>query len=191
MGGWPEFESPHPWLPRAGALATEAGGHRPAVLQIGCACCTGLPTVRWRLLPEDLAPGDEPTSRVLGPGLSWDDVWWATGFEPVTSSVSANPGNRCATRHSCRSRPTVDAEGKRSLAVQINALLHAQVLHRQLSRARASLFRASAPRASYSSPIVPGYRSGVIAKRPSSATPVVRCTISGACARPARKAWHT
>ena len=46
----------------------------------------------------------------------------ATGFEPVTSSVSANTGNRCAKRHSPRSAPTVDAEGKRSVDVQGNAL---------------------------------------------------------------------
>jgi hypothetical protein len=46
----------------------------------------------------------------------------ATGFEPVTSSVSANTGNRCARRRSPRSAPTVDAEGKRSVDVQGNAL---------------------------------------------------------------------
>jgi hypothetical protein len=46
----------------------------------------------------------------------------ATGFEPVTPSVSANPGNRCATRRSPRSAPTVDVRGKRSLDVKANAL---------------------------------------------------------------------
>ena len=38
------------------------------------------------------------------------------------TSVSANPGNRCATRRSPRWCPTVDAEGKRSLGVQLNVL---------------------------------------------------------------------
>ena len=46
----------------------------------------------------------------------------ATGFEPVTSSVSANTGNRCARRRSPRSPPTVDPQGKRSLDVKGNAL---------------------------------------------------------------------
>jgi hypothetical protein len=46
----------------------------------------------------------------------------AGGVEPPSSSVSANTGNRCATRRSPRSRPTVEAEGKRSLDVQGNAL---------------------------------------------------------------------
>jgi hypothetical protein len=38
----------------------------------------------------------------------------ATAFEPVTPSVSANTGNRCARRRSPRSPPTEEAEGKRS-----------------------------------------------------------------------------
>jgi len=46
----------------------------------------------------------------------------ATGFEPVTPSVSANTANRCARSRSPRSPPTVDVEGKRSLGVQGNAL---------------------------------------------------------------------
>jgi hypothetical protein len=41
------------------------------------------------------------------------------GVEPPSSSVSANPGNRCANRRCPRSRPTVEAEGKRSLDVQL------------------------------------------------------------------------
>jgi hypothetical protein len=46
----------------------------------------------------------------------------AGGVEPPSSSVSANTGNRCAKSRSPRSAPTVDAEGKRSLDVQGNAL---------------------------------------------------------------------
>src|SRR4029450_10925644 len=34
-----------------------------------------------------------------------------------------NPRNRCATRRSPRSGPTVEAEGKRSRGVQVNALI--------------------------------------------------------------------
>ena len=46
----------------------------------------------------------------------------AGGVEPPSSFVSANTGNRCARRRSPRSSPTVEAEGKRSLDVQLNAL---------------------------------------------------------------------
>jgi hypothetical protein len=48
----------------------------------------------------------------------------ATGFEPVTSSVSETTGNRCAEARFPRSRPTVGAEVKCSLGVQLRVLLH-------------------------------------------------------------------
>src|SRR5215203_232414 len=50
-------------------------------------------------------------------------VWWAReelNLRPLP--CQQNTGNRCATRRSPRSAPTVDAEGKRSLGVQLNAL---------------------------------------------------------------------
>ena len=83
----------------------------------------GLPAGRLRLLPDNPAPGDR-TSRP-GPRTQPDlrcYVVGATGFEPVTSSVSANTGKRCARSRSPRSPPTVDAQRKRSLDVKGNAL---------------------------------------------------------------------
>jgi hypothetical protein len=53
--------------------------------------------------------------------LKWSAVG-AGEVAPPSSSVSGNPRNRCARRRSPRSPPTVDAEGKRSLGVQLNAL---------------------------------------------------------------------
>jgi len=54
----------------------------------------------------------------------WSASCWvgATGFEPVTSSVSETTGNRCASRRCCRSRRTVGLEVKCSHAVQLSAL---------------------------------------------------------------------
>jgi hypothetical protein len=46
----------------------------------------------------------------------------ATGFEPVTSSVSETTGNRCAPGRSPRSPSTVDGEVKCSLGVQLSGL---------------------------------------------------------------------
>ena len=71
----------------------------------------GQPPVRSRLLPDELASGAESKRPGLGtrPDLRFYVVG-ATGIEPVTPSVSANPGNRCATRRSPRSPPTVDAQ---------------------------------------------------------------------------------
>jgi hypothetical protein len=54
---------------------------------------------------------DQQTTRAL---LKEGEVGTG-GVEPPSSSVSAHPGNRCANRRCPRSRPTVDAEGKRSL----------------------------------------------------------------------------
>jgi hypothetical protein len=64
-------------------------------------------------------------------GGSIETLWLvgATGFEPVTSSVSANTRNRCARRRSPRSPPTVDAQGKRSLDGQGNALFPTSCRH--------------------------------------------------------------
>jgi hypothetical protein len=45
------------------------------------------------------------------------------GLEPGTSSLSANAGNRCDKRRSCRSCPTVDPEVMCSHRVQLCALI--------------------------------------------------------------------
>ena len=68
----------------------------------------------------------------MGSGISpgQDGVWWAReelNLRPLP--CQQNPGNRCANRRSPRSDPTVDAEGKRSLDVQLNALFaHSYIL---------------------------------------------------------------
>jgi hypothetical protein len=69
-------------------------------------------------------------------------VWWAReelNLRPLP--CQQNPGNRCARRRSRRSAPTVDAEGKRSPDVQLNALFRhfdaaaaARVAHLRHSR---------------------------------------------------------
>jgi hypothetical protein len=74
-----------------------------------------------------------PSAAVGGAGLSGVPLVrallvGATGFEPVTPSVSANRGNRCATRHSPRSPRAVDAEVKCSLDVQLRTLVLTLVL---------------------------------------------------------------
>jgi hypothetical protein len=74
----------------------------------------------------------------------------ATGFEPVTSSVSANTGNRCARGRFPRSASTVEAEGKRSLEVKGNALFRHSTLpllhaRRSSSSAHESSFEAVHP----------------------------------------------
>src|SRR5215216_2070341 len=51
-------------------------------------------------------------------------VWWAReelNLRPLP--CQQNTGNRCARRHCCRSRLTVGVEVKRSLRVQLSALL--------------------------------------------------------------------
>jgi hypothetical protein len=71
-----------------------------------------------------------PTKRIPGEASgvqrSWSrQVWWAReelNLRPLP--CQQNPGNRCATRRSPRSGRTVEAEGKRSPGVQLNALLH-------------------------------------------------------------------
>jgi hypothetical protein len=70
-------------------------------------------------------PADRSTG-LDGPHLSWSArVWWARqGLNLRPLPCQQNPGNRCATRRCPRSPLTVDAEGKRSLDVQLNALFH-------------------------------------------------------------------
>jgi hypothetical protein len=80
-------------------------------------------------------------------------IWWAReelNLRPLPSQQTA--GNRCARSRSPRSPPTVDAEGKRSLGAQLNALFRhlpptlrnhyiprlTAAMHRQVGRARAS-----------------------------------------------------
>jgi hypothetical protein len=59
-----------------------------------------------------------------GPRLRWSGwAWWAReelNLRPLP--CQQNGGNRCARSRSPRSLPTVEAEGKRSLGVQGNAL---------------------------------------------------------------------
>jgi hypothetical protein len=64
----------------------------------------------------------------------------ATGFEPVTLPCQQNPGNRGARSRSPRSAPAVDAQGKCSLDVQLNALFRTATL--PLLHARRSTFHA-------------------------------------------------
>jgi hypothetical protein len=77
-----------------------------------------LPTVGPSSCQYPSIGGDEAVCR--SPAYA---VWWAReelNLRPLP--CQQNGGNRCARRHSPRSGPTVDAEGKRSVGVQGNAL---------------------------------------------------------------------
>jgi hypothetical protein len=100
---------------------------------------TGIPTCRP--LPKRLsAPFSSEAARSAElpsiPAGQRVDGWARQGFEPVTSSVSAKPGNRCARSRSPRSPATVDPEGKRSLDVKGNALFATSCRWSQASTSR-------------------------------------------------------
>jgi hypothetical protein len=135
-GGWSRtrVRVSHLWLPRAGgpSLPRESGrlGTPPSRLRRSArsarrfvrGCC---PFAARR-------PGHkqtEPSGRVLGPGLSCAVcVVGATGFEPVTSSVSANhreplcgrPLSQVASDRRGRSKALTSHSVKRSLRVRIS-----------------------------------------------------------------------
>jgi hypothetical protein len=85
------------------------------IANLQCQSVTGVGKCSCPLRPcEGKGPAAFPLVRALWVG--------ATGFEPVTPSVSESGGNRCARSRSPRSPSTVEAVGKRSLDVQGNAL---------------------------------------------------------------------
>jgi hypothetical protein len=50
----------------------------------------------------------------------WSGRWWACqDLNLGPHPYQLNAGNRCADRHSCRSRPTVGAQGMRSISVLV------------------------------------------------------------------------
>jgi hypothetical protein len=84
-----------------------------------------LPTVGPFALPVPVHRRDEAICRSPAhAGVSWARE--ELNLRPLP--CQQNTGNRCARRRSPRSPPTVDPEGKRSVGVQLNALLHAHSL---------------------------------------------------------------
>src|SRR5215207_9163455 len=126
--GRPGVDHPHPAGLRAGlvTMATPPPGPRPTRTLPTTRTTSAAGVLSREVLSAHRAP---PTGRsfrqrdiLACKSPAQHAVVGATGFEPVTSSVSANTGNRCARRRSPRSPATVDPEGKRSVDVQGNAL---------------------------------------------------------------------
>jgi hypothetical protein len=105
----------------AGVAEQEAHAHDPAEPRLrGWLCNVDPGHGFWTPAGRSLAGSDgyRRTVRFRTADLCLDGT---SGAAKVTSSVSANGGNRCARSRSPRLAPTVDAEGKRSLDVQLDA----------------------------------------------------------------------